>query len=77
MAMGIDGAIIGRETLECLRCALEAADDLCRTALPQFNYGASALNADAIRLLNEAPGKIKAALTSLNNSLYPSATKGQ
>jgi hypothetical protein len=50
--------------VEQLRAALRRADRLCREALPQFNWGASALRADAIRLLNEVPGEIRAALTA-------------
>jgi hypothetical protein len=48
------------------REALEAAAELFRVALPQFNWGASALNADAYRLLNEAPGKVTKALARLS-----------
>jgi hypothetical protein len=45
-----------------LEKTLSDADELCRYALPKFNWGASALDADAIRLLNEVPGKIGRAL---------------
>lgn len=49
---------INAELLE----ALEAADALCRIALPTFNWADSPLTADAIRLLNEVPGKITRAI---------------
>jgi len=42
--------------------ALEAADRLCKKALPEFDWGRSALSADSIRLLNEVPGQIRAAI---------------
>lgn len=31
-------------------------------ALPKFNWGASALDANAIRLLNEVPAKVRTAI---------------
>lgn len=37
--------------------ALAAANRLFEEALPKFNWGASALDANAIRLLNEVPAK--------------------
>lgn len=52
---------------EKLREALEAADTLCNEALPKFNWGKSALDANAIRLLNEVPGMIRNALTKEKN----------
>ena len=45
-----------------LEDALEAANELCEKALPKFNWGKSALDATAIRLLNEVPGLIRQAL---------------
>lgn len=42
--------------------ALRAAKELIDTALPQFDWGSSALSAEAIQLLNETPGKVNAAL---------------
>ena len=42
--------------------ALKMADRLCKEALPKFNWGASALDANAIKLLNEVPGLISAAI---------------
>lgn len=42
--------------------ALKACKEMIDTALPQFNWGASSLSADAIRLLNETPAKVIAAL---------------
>ena len=35
---------------------------LFEEALPKFNWGASALDANAIQLLNEVPGEVRAAL---------------
>ena len=32
------------------------------TLLPKFNWGVSALDANAIQLLNEVPGEVRAAL---------------
>ncbi|RQP13269.1 MAG: hypothetical protein EAS51_00190, partial [Microbacteriaceae bacterium] len=40
--------------------------ELFDKALPKFNYGASALDAEAIRLLNEVPGEVRAALKELD-----------
>jgi hypothetical protein len=45
-----------------LEAALAMADQLCRVALPQFNWAASALDGQAILILNEAPGIIRRAL---------------
>ena len=45
-----------------LREALKAAKRLCDEALPRFNWGGSALDANSIRLLNEVPLLINAAL---------------
>lgn len=49
--------------------ALEAANMLCEKALPEFDWGKSALSAEAIQLLNEVPGQISAAIAQ--------ATKGE
>lgn len=45
-----------------LLAALRRTDQLIRVALPKFNWGASALDANAIRLLNEVPGEVSAAI---------------
>lgn len=45
-----------------MREALRLAKRLCDEALPKFNWGASALNANAIALLNEVPAKITEAI---------------
>lgn len=45
-----------------MREALLAAQEMTRVALPQFDWGRSCLSAEAIRLLNETPGVIRAAL---------------
>lgn len=42
--------------------ALERAERLCNEALPKFNWAKSALDANAIALLNEVPGEISRAL---------------
>ena len=42
--------------------ALERAERLFNEALPKFNWGASALDANAIALLNEVPREVRAAL---------------
>ena len=42
--------------------ALRRAQKLHTEALPKFNWGASALDAHAIQLLNEVPGDVAAAL---------------
>lgn len=45
-----------------LRSVLLRAQRLMKEALPKFNWGASALDANAIALLNEVPGEVDAAL---------------
>lgn len=50
------------EEIERLRAALLRAQRLMKEALPKFNWGASALDANAIALLNEVPGEVDAAL---------------
>lgn len=52
-----------RETRMLL--ALIRADRLCKEALPKFNWGASALDANAIALLNEVPGEIRKVLKEM------------
>lgn len=42
--------------------ALERADRLFKEALPKFNWAQSALDVNAIALLNEVPGEVRAAL---------------
>lgn len=42
--------------------ALTMAKRMIDEALPKFNWGASALDANAIRLLNETPVAVNAAL---------------
>lgn len=44
--------------------ALRRAQRLCKEALPKFDWGKSALDANAITLLNEVPGEIEAALSA-------------
>lgn len=50
--------------LNAAREGLRAAKQLCDEAIPEFNWGASCLSANAIRVLNEAPGIIARALLS-------------
>ena len=45
--------------------ALEAAQKLCREALPKFNWSASCLDANAIRLLNDVPCQIDEAIAAI------------
>jgi hypothetical protein len=45
-----------------LIAALKRAERLFNEALPKFNWGKSALDANAIALLNEVPGEVRAAL---------------
>lgn len=47
---------------DALRAVLADCVQLFNEALPKFNWGASCLDANAIRLLNEVPTKAKAAL---------------
>jgi len=42
--------------------ALRDCTRLINEALPKFNWAASALDANAIMLLNEVPSKVKAAI---------------
>lgn len=44
------------------QATLARAARLFEEALPKFNWGASALDANAIQLLNEVPGEVRAAL---------------
>lgn len=47
-----------------LESVLGRVNRLIGEALPKFNWGASALGANAITLLNEVPGEVRAALAS-------------
>jgi hypothetical protein len=60
-----ENSSISRETylaavnrIEKLEGVLKRANAMCVHALPQFNWGASALDATAIRFLNEVPAEI-------------------
>lgn len=44
--------------------ALTAAKEMIDVALPCFDWGKSCLSAEVIRLLNEAPGKVNAAIAA-------------
>lgn len=52
-----------------LVAALRDAHRLNTEALPKFNWGASALDGNAIRLLNEAPGSVQRVLRRLDRTL--------
>lgn len=56
------GAAASDARIKALEEALAMADQLCRVALPQFNWAASALDGQAVFILNEAPGIIGRAL---------------
>lgn len=47
--------------------ALQRAHQLIKEALPKFNWGASALDANAITLLDTVPGEVHAALAKALN----------
>jgi hypothetical protein len=51
-----------RDERQVLLDALRDAQELIDVALPQFDWGASALSAEAIQLLNEVPRKVKQAI---------------
>ena len=51
------------DQLAAVEIALEATKRMIDEALPKFNWGASALDANAIQLLNETPGKVESALS--------------
>lgn len=42
--------------------ALKRAQTMCRVAIGQFEWGSLALSPDAVRLLNQVPGEIDAAI---------------
>jgi hypothetical protein len=42
--------------------ALEQSQDMIKEALPQFNWGASGLDGDACRLLNQTPAIVAKAI---------------
>lgn len=48
-----------------MQTALNAAKRLFDEALPKFNWGASALDANAIRLLNEVPRVVQEAIAKV------------
>ncbi len=53
--------------------ALAMARQLFDKALPKFNWGASALDAETIRILNEAPSVVRAAI---DNAIAASGGEG-
>jgi len=57
----IESQARGRE-IERLRAVLARVEALIDVALPRFNWGASALDAEAIQLLNEVPIEVKRVL---------------
>ena len=58
------GARVPRRNMmsDDLLAALRLAQRLFDEALPKFNWGASALDANAIRLLNEVPIAVRKAI---------------
>ena len=50
------------EAFDDLLAALNRVQRLFDEALPKFDWGASALDANAIQLLNEVPGEVRAAI---------------
>lgn len=54
----------GAPALTDALAALLGCQELFDKALPKFNWGASALDADSIRLLNEVPIKVRAILAA-------------
>lgn len=61
--------MVANGRVDALSAALRRAEELCTRALPQFNWGASALSGEAIALLNEVPGEIHAALAEHGSKL--------
>lgn len=55
-------SIVRDEFLDRQEAALRLALRMCDEALPKFNWGASALDANAVQLLNETPPAIRKAL---------------
>lgn len=53
--------MLANSRVEEARKVLARVDELFRVALPQFNWGASALSGEAIMLLNEVPGEVRKA----------------
>lgn len=53
--------------------ALVRAQRLLNEAVPKFNYGASYLDANAIRLLNEVPGEVNAAIVAYDKERHSPA----
>lgn len=53
------------------RNALQRALRLFDEALPKFNWARSALDANAVQLLNEVPGEVRAALEVLDEPEVP------
>lgn len=51
-----------------LRAAFEAAERICKDALPKFDWGKSALDAKAIQALNEGMLTIEQTRRALNSS---------
>ena len=53
---------LSNDDIYALIDALRAANSLIDVALPKFNWANSPLDSHAIRLLNETPAKVRAAL---------------
>ncbi len=50
---------------------LEQVERLIKEALPKFNWGASALDANAIKLLNEVPLQVRDAIAAAGGKAAP------
>jgi hypothetical protein len=66
IAAEIVAATVPSEFYDLALAALGQTREMIDKALPEFNWGASALSADGIRLLNETPGVVNAAIASLS-----------
>lgn len=56
------------EQVDELRETLKRCDRLFTEALPKFDWARSALDANAIALLNEVPGEVRAALARVKGA---------
>ncbi len=57
--------------------ASQTMQRMCKVALPKFNWGASFLDANAIKLLNEAPLLLSKALQEIEPHIQDLVTSTQ
>lgn len=57
------------EAAQQIEEALNAVKQMCEVALPQFNWGASFLQSDGVKLLNEAPQAATKALATIRAAI--------